>query len=58
MTLARHLKNITDESRISIRDVVAWISMPGSHFLKHVWKKAAKEWKEEEKEIKDSRDDA
>ncbi len=56
MTLARHLKNITDESRISMRDVVAWISMPGSHFLRHVWKRAAKEWREEEKEIRGSKD--
>lgn len=58
MTLARHLKNITDESKISIRDVVAWISMPGSHFLKLVWKRAAKEWREEEKSIKHTNDDA
>ncbi len=58
MTLARHLKNITDESKISIRDVVAWISMPGSHFLKLVWKRAAKEWREEEKSIKHMNDDA
>lgn len=56
MTLARHLKNITDESRISMRDVVAWISMPGSHFLRHVWKRAAKEWREEEKEIRGLKD--
>jgi hypothetical protein len=52
MTLARHLKNITDESKISIRDIVAWISMPGSHVLKLIWKRAAKEWREEEKNIK------
>jgi CPA2 family monovalent cation:H+ antiporter-2 len=58
MTLARHLKNITDESKISIRDVVAWISMPGSHFLKLVWKRAAKEWHEEEKSIKHKDEDA
>lgn len=58
MTLARHLKNITDDSKISIKDVVAWLSLPGSRFLKFVWKRAAKEWKEEEKSIKHSSDDA
>lgn len=58
MTLARHLKSVTDDSKISIRDVVAWISMPGSHFLKFVWKRAAKEWREEEKSIKNTNDDA
>ncbi len=58
MTLARHLKNITDESKISMRDVVAWISMPGSHFLKLVWKRAAKEWHKEEKSIKRKDEDA
>lgn len=58
MTIARHLKNITDESKISIRDVVAWISMPGSHFVKLIWKRAAKEWREEEKSIKNMNDDA
>lgn len=52
MTLARHLKNVTDHSQISIRDVIAWISMPGSHFLKLVWRRAAKEWREEEKSFK------
>jgi len=58
MTLARHLKNITDDSKISIKDVVAWLTLPGSHFLKFVWKRAAKEWKEEEKSIKHPSDDA
>ena len=58
MTLARHLKNITDESKISIRDIVAWISMPGSHVLKLIWKRAAKEWREEEKNIKHKDEDA
>lgn len=58
MTLARHLKNITDDSKISIRDVVSWLSLPGSRFLKFVWKRAAKEWREEEKSIKQSSEDA
>jgi len=58
MTLARHLKNITDDSKISIKDVVAWLTLPGSHFLKFVWKRSAKEWKEEEKSIKHPSDDA
>ena len=58
MTLARHLKNVTDQSTISIRDVVAWISMPGSNFLKSVWKRAAKEWNEEEKSVRRKDEDA
>ena len=51
MTLARHFKQVTDQSPISIRDLVAWIGMPGKHFLKRLWKRTAKEWYQEEKSI-------
>ncbi len=56
MTLARHFKNITDQSSISMRDVVAWISMPGKHFVKRIWKCTAKEWRMEEKKIHEKND--
>ncbi len=51
MTLARHFKKVTDQSPISIGDLVAWIGMPGKHFLKRLWKRTAKEWYQEEKNI-------
>ena len=51
MTLARYFKNMTDQSSISMRDIVAWMRMPGKHFVKRLWKRTAKEWYMEEKKL-------
>lgn len=56
MTLARYFKNMTDQSSISMRDVVAWICMPGKHFVKRLWKRTAKEWYMEEKKLLSHKD--
>ena len=51
MTLARHFKNMTDQSTISMRDIVTWMCMPGKHFVKRLWKNTAKEWYMEERKL-------
>lgn len=51
MTLARYFKNMTDQSTISMRDIVTWMCMPGKHFIKRLWRRTAKEWYMEEKKF-------
>lgn len=50
MTLARHLKSVTDLSKISATEVFSWFT-PSGKIFKSAWKKTTKEWRQEEKGI-------